>query len=79
MTKRDTPNMESKLVALRLEAGLTQKALAEAFNVSEQAVRNWEHGKVEPKFTLADTKKLCRLLNKTLEELPDSFSDKSPA
>jgi DNA-binding XRE family transcriptional regulator len=77
MGKRDTPNMESKLVALRLEVGLTQKALADAFSVSEQAVRNWEHGKVEPKFTLADTKKLCRLLGKSLEELPDSFSDKT--
>lgn len=76
MGKRDTPNMESKLVALRLEAGLTQKALADALGVTEQAVRNWEHGKVEPKFTLSDTKKLCRLLNKTLEEMPDSFSSK---
>lgn len=74
MSKRDMPNPDSPLVALRLKVGLTQKDLAEAFGVYEQTVRNWEHGKVEPKFTLADIKKLCRLLNTPLSRMPDSFA-----
>lgn len=70
---RDMPNMDSPLVTMRLAAGLTQKDIADALGKAEQSVRNWEHGKVEPKLTIAETKKLCKMLGKTLEQLPDSF------
>jgi len=63
-------------VSLRLKAGLTQKAIADAFGVSEQAVRNWERGKNEPRFTIKQTKLLCKLLGVSLDELPDSFASK---
>jgi DNA-binding XRE family transcriptional regulator len=69
----DMPNMDSPLVAMRLAVGLTQKDIAVALGKAEQSVRNWEHGKVEPKLTIAETKKLCEMLGKTLDELPDSF------
>lgn len=71
---KDTPNMESKFVSLRLEAGLTQKAVAKALGVTEQAVRNWERGKNEPRFTIQQMKLLCKMLGKSLDEMPESFS-----
>ena len=71
---KDTPNMESKFVSLRLEAGLTQKAIAEALGVTEQAVRNWERGKNEPRFTIQQMKLLCKMLGRSLDEMPESFS-----
>lgn len=70
---RDYPNMESDLVVLRIEAGLTQRDIAAALGVSEQTVRNWEQGKHDPRLTIPQVKKLCRLLKKSLDELPDSF------
>jgi DNA-binding XRE family transcriptional regulator len=59
---------------LRLEVGLTQKALAEAMGVTEQTIRNWEQGRSEPRLTIAQTKRLCRLLEKSLDEMPDSLA-----
>ena len=74
MSKKDTPNLESRFVSLRINAGLTQKEIADALGVTEQTVRNWERGKIEARLTLAQTKLLCKLLGKSLDELPDSFS-----
>ena len=66
--------MESEFVSIRIQAGLTQKAIADALGVTEQAVRNWERGKNEPRFTIQQTKLLCEMLGRTLDEMPDSFS-----
>ncbi|MBD2259900.1 helix-turn-helix transcriptional regulator [Pseudanabaena sp. FACHB-2040] len=74
MSKKDEPNLESKFVSLRLEAGLTQKAIADALGVTEQTVRNWERGKIEARLTLGQTKLLCKMLNKSLDEMPDNFA-----
>lgn len=71
---KDTPNMESKFVSLRLKAGLTQKAIADALGVTEQAVRNWERGKNEPRFTIQQMKLLCKMLGRSLDEMPERFS-----
>jgi transcriptional regulator with XRE-family HTH domain len=70
---KDIPNMESNFVALRLEAGLTQRDIADGLGVSEQTVRNWEQGKHPPRLTIPQVKKLCHLLKKSLDELPDNF------
>lgn len=67
------PNKESNLVKLREKRDLTQKKIAETLGVTEQTVRNWEQGKAVPKLTIAQTKALCRLLNLSIEELPDSL------
>lgn len=37
-----------KLLALRRDAGLSQEKLAEALNVSRQAVSRWEQGTAMP-------------------------------
>ena len=48
--------MGQKLAALRKQQGLTQEQLAEALNVSRQAVSKWESGAAYP-----ETEKLIRL------------------
>ena len=64
---------------LRQEMELTQKDIADALGVTEQTVRNWEQGKAVPKLTIPQTKILCRLLQRSIEELPDSFGPKQSA
>jgi DNA-binding XRE family transcriptional regulator len=64
---------QSELVNMRDALGLTQKEIADELGVTEQTVRNWEHGRSVPKLTIPQTKRLCRLLRKSLEDLPDSF------
>lgn len=63
----------SPLVALREKVGLTQEALADALGVTDHTVRNWEKGRAEPRLTISQTKILCRVLQCSLEDLPDSF------
>ncbi len=68
---KSTPNMESWIVRLRLDAGVTQKQLADALNVSVQTVRNWEQGKSEATFTFKQIKSFCFVLKVSLDDLPD--------
>ncbi|OLP15626.1 transcriptional regulator [Leptolyngbya sp. 'hensonii'] len=70
--KDDIPH-ESQLVKLREKAGLTQEALAQALAVTDHTVRNWEKGRAEPRLTIRQVKTLCRILQCSLEDLPDDF------
>lgn len=65
-------------MGLRQEAGITQKDVALALGVTIQSVRNWEHGKSEPKLTIPQVKILCRLVSRSIEELPDTFGPPPP-
>ena len=65
---------ESPLVALRSKVGLTQEELALQLGVTDHTVRNWEKGRSEAKLTLRQVKKLCELLQCSVQELPDTFS-----
>jgi DNA-binding XRE family transcriptional regulator len=69
----DKPNPHSNLVKLREELELTQREIAEAIGVTEQTVRNWEQGKAIPRLTIPQMKTLCRLLKRSIDEVPDSF------
>lgn len=60
---------------MREVLGLTQKDIADELGVTEQTVRNWEHGRSVPKLTIPQMKRLCRLLQRPLEEMPDSFGN----
>lgn len=64
---------KSELVKMREELGLTQKEVADALGVTEQTVRNWEHGRSIAKLTVPQMKRLCALVRKPIEEIPDNF------
>ena len=60
-------NIGPKIRELRLNAGLTQKNLADMLYVTYQAVSRWEKGDTEPSF---DTlKKMCEVFNCSLDEI----------
>lgn len=68
------PSQESVLKRRREELGLTQRDVATAVNVSVQTVSNWETGRYkEAKLTLPQVKALCRILQWSIEELPDEL------
>lgn len=64
---------ESPLKRRREELGLTQRDIALALGKTDQTISNWETGIYEAKLTLREVKILCRLLNWTLEDLPDDL------
>ncbi len=70
---RDEANSKSVFVQLRRELDLTQKQVAEALEVSEQTIRNWENGRTVPQLTIPQVKRLCRLLRRSLDDVPDYF------
>ena len=67
-------SQESVLKRRREELCLTQRDVATAVNVSVQTVSNWETGRYkEAKLTLPQVKALCRILQWSIEELPDEL------
>ncbi|NET38085.1 MAG: helix-turn-helix transcriptional regulator [Cyanothece sp. SIO1E1] len=70
---RDRANPKSVFVNLREQLGLTQRQVAEAVGVTQQTIRNWEHGKVVPKLSVPQMKRLCQVLRLPIEEVPDDF------
>lgn len=70
---RNEANSKSVFVQIRRQLGLSQKQVAEALEVSEQTVRNWENGRTVPQLTIPQMKRLCRLLRRSIEEVPDYF------
>jgi len=61
------PNIESTVKQRRLEAGLSQEALARELGVSRQTVVNIERGVSEPRVLLALA--LAAALGATVQEL----------
>ncbi|MGB7440505.1 MAG: helix-turn-helix transcriptional regulator [Coleofasciculaceae cyanobacterium] len=64
---------ESALLKLRKSRNLTQKQLAEALGVTVQTVSNWEVGRAEPKLTIRQFKILLKVLQCTIEQIPDDL------
>ena len=58
-----------KLKKLRKENNLSQERLADLLEVSRQAVSKWESGSSYP--DMEKLKKMCKILNCTLEDLMD--------
>lgn len=65
-------------VEIRKRAGVTQQQLADVVGVSKTSVRNWEHGREEPRLFVWQIKALCRSLGCSLDDLPDYFKEKTP-
>ncbi|MBE9068949.1 helix-turn-helix transcriptional regulator [Leptolyngbya cf. ectocarpi LEGE 11479] len=73
-----SPPKESALKRRREELGLKQRDIAAGVNVSMQTVSNWETGRYkEAKLTLPQVKALCRVLQWSIEELPDELGPMS--
>lgn len=69
----ETPEQESALAKLRRIHDVTQKQVADALGVTIQTVSNWEVGRVEPKLTIRQLKALLRILQCSIDELPDDL------
>lgn len=65
----------SPLAMLRkIRGNVTQEELGEVIGVTGNTVARWERGEREAKLTPSQTKKLCKFLGITLDELPETFS-----
>ena len=51
------------LKAARVNAGLTQKELAEKIGKSETTIVKWENGQTGKKISIENLEKLCKILN----------------
>ena len=69
----------SPLKRLRVKRFMTQKQLGKALGVTEMTVSNWESGRSVPKLTPVQFKKLLKVLQITVDELPDQFGYPSDA
>lgn len=67
------------LMKLREDAGLTQRQLAQALNVTISTVSAWENGRHEPRLTFAQTKLLTEVLKCSLEDLVRASRKRSPS
>jgi len=65
----------SPLAMLRkIRGNITQDELGDVIGVTGNTVSRWELGTVKPKLEPWQVKKLCKFLNITIDELPDSFA-----
>jgi DNA-binding XRE family transcriptional regulator len=75
MTEKQELEQESPLKKRRDELGLTQRDVAVAADVSVQTVSNWETGRYRgARLTLPQVKALCRVLQWSIEDLPDDLA-----
>ncbi len=75
MTEKQDLEQESPLKKRREELDLTQRDVAGVVDVSVQTVSNWETGRYkEAKLTLPQVKALCRVLQWSIDDLPDDLA-----
>lgn len=63
----------SPLFKLRTFQNITQRELADALGVTTDTIANWERGRSVPKLTIPQFKTLLKVLQVTVDELPDDF------
>ena len=68
----ETPdNQGFPMKDLRESVNMNQAQFAVALGVSTSKISTAERGLSEPVFTIKQVKALCKLLNKSLDEMPD--------
>ncbi|MUL39483.1 helix-turn-helix domain-containing protein [Gloeocapsopsis dulcis] len=80
VTRRKRQPHEEDVVplrAIREQLGLTQAQFAVAVGIDPSTVSRCERGIAEPNLTVLQTKRLCKLIGKSLDELPD-YLGRSP-
>ena len=60
---------------LRQNAGLTAQSVAQALDVAESTVRNWDKGRSEPKLKLGQVKRLTELYQCSLDDLLEAIAN----
>lgn len=73
----DKQGRVSPLKWLRNRVGLSQSDLAVVLGVSRTTITHWETGRKKPELEIWQTKALCKALQVTLDELPNSFAPTS--
>lgn len=63
----------SPLKQLRERLGLTQEELSRRCRIPLRTYVRWETGEATPRPTIVQIKALCRELEVSIDELPDSF------
>ena len=58
----------------RLRGNITQAEIAQALGVERNTVVRWENGRSVPKLEPWQTKKLCKILGISIDQLPDNFA-----
>lgn len=66
---------QAAFVRLRKLKKVTQKQVADTLGVSIRAVHGWEAGEYQPNLSIPQIKALCKLLDVSVHELPDNFSE----
>jgi putative transcriptional regulator len=69
MVKHISPYAE-----LMARNGVTQAQIAEELGYSRQSVNSWFTGKVVPKLSLKEWRKLANLFDTSMDNLPESFA-----
>jgi DNA-binding XRE family transcriptional regulator len=64
----------SPYAELMARNGVTQAQIADFLGYSRQSVNSWFTGKVDPKLTLREWRRLASFLGTTVDHLPDSFA-----
>ena len=72
----DAKAFASRLRTLRERSGLSQKQLAEACNLSQNAISLWEQGKREPTWSAVIS--VANVLGVTLDDLAEPDDDDLP-
>jgi transcriptional regulator with XRE-family HTH domain len=63
-------------MALRKQAGLTQRQVAQALDIQTQTVGSWEKGGV-PHLPPSKIKRLCEIFGCTLDDLIEAFESRN--
>ncbi|NES93297.1 MAG: helix-turn-helix transcriptional regulator [Okeania sp. SIO2B9] len=72
--KQGVPQItKSPFKQMRLDAQLSQEALAQKIGVAVSTIRRWEKGLAEPTMTVVQLKGFLNAVNVNFQELPDSL------